>query len=156
MKFKYLVLSLLLLILSCSAAIAAESLTFDDYSFNLPDGFSFVNQSEHVMTLTDNGGQSIVLANPDDDKSPDEFKKEMESKGCELGEEYNYTVRDYKIEQYNFKNGNNQGFLYVCHTGLEADDIIYITYLMPKDDYDAAGETNPVNAILDSLSKVDD
>ena len=52
MRFKYLFLSIMLLIMVGSiAAISAEEATIGDYNFTMPDGFEIENQSDDSVIL---------------------------------------------------------------------------------------------------------
>ena len=155
MKLKYILLSLLVLVLASSVVFAAEQASIDDYTFTVPDGFEVTNQSEHSVSLQKDIDHAIVIVNPDEDKSPDVFKAELEDQGYEFGEESNYTAYNCPIEQYNYKKDSYQGFLYSCHLGDDNSDIVYITYVLPEDE-DIDDGVNPVDTILKSLAEVND
>ncbi|AMK16159.1 hypothetical protein [Methanobrevibacter olleyae] len=157
MKFKYLFLSLILLVLACSiATIAAEEAIIDDYSFTIPDGYSIVNQSEQMVSMQIDNDHAIVMSAPDDVQSPKQFKTGLEKQGYKFGDEENYTKGNFDIEQYNYDYDKYQGFLYICDDNTDKDDdVILITLVIPKTDDVPSEDENPVTGILDSLKEVD-
>ena len=158
MKFKYLIISLIVLALATGAVIAAEQATVGDYTFTVPDGFTVTNQTEDTTFLQIDDDHAIVISAPEAEGSPEQFKAELEKDGYEFGSEGNYTTSNYTINQYNYVKDDYQGYFYVCHTDLDPndadEDLVMITYVIPADE-DAPSDDNPVNQIIGSLAKAD-
>lgn len=152
MKFKYLILSFMLLILVGSiAAIAAEEDygSLGDYTFDIPDGYEIVNKTDNLLSMQEDTDHAIVMSLPDEVKSSDEFKADLEKQGYEFGDEDTYTSGNFEISQYNYNKDTYQGFLYICDDG--NDSPILITYVMPADEDAPDPDDNPVTQIVNSL-----
>ena len=152
MKFKYLLLSFMLLILVGSiAAIAADEDygSLGDYTFDIPDGYQIINKTDKILSMQEDPDHAIIIALPDEVKSSDEFKADLEKQGYEFGDEDNYTSGNFEINQYNYNKDTYQGFLYICDDG--NDSPILITYVMPADEDAPDPDDNPVTQIVNSL-----
>ena len=152
MKFKYLLLSFMLLILVGSiAAIAADEDygSLGDYTFDIPDGYQIINKTDKILSMQEDPDHAIIIALPDEVKSSDEFKADLEKQGYEFGDEDNYTSGNFEINQYNYNKDTYQGFLYICDDG--NDSPILITYVMPADEDAPNPDDNPVTQIVNSL-----
>ena len=152
MKFKYLLLSFMLLILVGSiAAIAADEDygSLGDYTFDIPDGYQIINKTDKLLSMQEDPDHAIIIALPDEVKSSDEFKADLEKQGYEFGDEDNYTSGNFEINQYNYNKDTYQGFLYICDDG--NDSPILITYVMPADEDAPNPDDNPVTQIVNSL-----
>ena len=152
MKFKYLLLIFMLLILVGSiAAIAAEEDygSLGDYTFDIPDGYEIVNKTDNLLSMQEDTDHAIVMSLPDEVKSSDEFKADLEKQGYEFGDEDTYTSGNFEISQYNYNKDTYQGFLYICDDG--NDSPILITYVMPADEDAPDPDDNPVTQIVNSL-----
>ena len=153
MKFKYLFLSFLVLILVGSiAAIAANEASIGDYTFTLPDGYTIANQTEDLISMTQDDDHSIVISDPEVVKSSEEFKADLEADGYEFGDEANYTSGNFDIEQYNYNQDSYKGFLYICHDNTDDDEVFLITLVMPEDEDTPSEDDNPVSTILSSFT----
>ena len=152
MKFKYLLLIFMLLILVGSiAAIAADEDygSLGDYTFDIPDGYQIINKTDKLLSMQEDPDHAIIIALPDEVKSSDEFKADLEKQGYEFGDEDNYTSGNFEINQYNYNKDTYQGFLYICDDG--NDSPILITYVMPADEDAPDPDDNPVTQIVNSL-----
>ena len=152
MKYKYLFLSLMLLILACSVvAISADEDygSIGDYTFDIPDGYQIVNKTDNMLSMQEDVNHAIVMSLPDTVKSSDEFKASLEKQGYEFGDEDSYTVGNFDINQYNYNYEKYQGFLYICDDG--NDSPILITLVMPADEDAPSSDDNPVTQIINSL-----
>ena len=131
MKYKYLFLSFMLLILVGSiTAIAANEASIGDYTFTLPDGYTIANQTEDLISMTQDDDHAIVISDPEVVKSSEEFKADLEADGYEFGDEANYTSGNFDIEQYNYNQDSYKGFLYICHDNTDDDEVLprFITF----------------------------
>ena len=153
MKYKYLFLSFMLLILVGSiTAIAANEASIGDYTFTLPDGYTIANQTEDLISMTQDDDHSIVISDPEVVKSSEEFKADLEADGYEFGDEANYTSGNFDIEQYNYNQDSYKGFLYICHDNTDDDEVFLITLVMPEDEDTPSEDDNPVSTILSSFT----
>ena len=149
MKFKYLFLSLMILILASSIAlVAAEEASLGDYSFNVPDGYEIVNQTDNLVSMQSDPDHAIVMSLPDEVKSAADFKKSLEAEGYKFGDEDTYKAGDFDVSQYNYEYQDYQGFLYICEG---EDNPILITLVMPADEDAPSPDDNPVTEIINSL-----
>ena len=152
MKYKYLFLSFMLLILVGSiTAIAANEASIGDYTFTLPDGYTIANQTEDLISMTQDDDHAIVISDPEVVKSSEEFKADLEADGYEFGDEANYTSGNFDIEQYNYNYDSYKGFLYICHDNTD-DEVFLITLVMPEDEDTPSEDDNPVSTILSSFT----
>ena len=152
MRFKYLFLSLMLLILAGSiSAIAAEEDygSLGDYTFDIPDSYEIVNKTDNLLSMQEDTDHAIVMSLPDEVKSSDEFKADLEKQGYEFGDEDTYTSGNFEISQYNYNKDTYQGFLYICDDG--NDSPILITYVIPADEDAPDPDDNPITEIINSL-----
>lgn len=153
MKYKYLFLSFMLLILVGSiTAIAANEASIGDYTFTLPDGYTIANQTEDSISMTQDDDHAIVISDPEVVKSSEEFKADLEADGYEFGDEANYTSGNFDIEQYNYNQDSYKGFLYICHDNTDDDEVFLITLVMPEDEDTPSEDDNPVSTILSSFT----
>ena len=153
MKYKYLFLSFMLLILVGSiTAIAANEASIGDYTFTLPDGYTIANQTENLISMTQDDDHAIVISDPEVVKSSEEFKADLEADGYEFGDEANYTSGNFDIEQYNYNQDSYKGFLYICHDNTDDDEVFLITLVMPEDEDTPSEDDNPVSTILSSFT----
>ena len=152
MKFKYLFLSFMLLIMIGSiTAIAADDDygSLGDYTFDLPDGYEIVNKTDNMLSMQQDKDHAVVMSIPDEVKQADEFKADLEAQGYEFGDEDKYTVGNFEISQYNYNYGQYQGFLYICDDGNNSP--ILITLVIPADEDAPDSQDNPVTTIINSL-----
>lgn len=152
MRYKYLLLSFMLLILVGSVtAIAADEDygSIGDYTFDIPSGYEIINDTDKMVSMQKDDDHAIVMTLPDTVKGADEFKAELEEQGYKFGDEANYTAGNFDIAQYNYEYESYQGFLYICDDG--NDSPILITYVMPGDEDAPSEDDNPVSEILSSL-----
>ena len=152
MKLKYLFARLMLIILVCSvASIAADEDygSLGDYTFDIPAGYEIVNKTDNLLSMQQDTDHAIVMALPDEVKSADEFKADLEKQGYEFGDEGNYTIGNFEINQYNYNKDTYQGFLYICDDG--NDSPILITLVIPADEDAPDPDNNPVTEIVNSL-----
>ena len=162
MKFKYFFLCLIILILAGSiGAIAAadDYESIGDYTFDIPENFTIVNSTEHVVSLEQDENQAIVLACLDEAKSPEQFKADLEAKGFEISdEEKNFTAGIFKVRQNDISQNDTKGFLYICDDSTEddGDDELFITFTFKSDNDDIVADNNTVNELLKSIKEVDD
>ena len=128
MKFKYLFLSLMLLIIVGSiAAISAEEATIGNYNFTMPDGFEIENQSDDSVILKSSDNHTISLTIPKQyTDSNEEIETIMDSQNYVLREENSFPCGDFDLFQYTVYYSYYSGFFYICRSG---DDMILLTHV---------------------------
>ena len=147
MKFKYLLLSFMLLILVGSiAAIAADEDygSLGDYTFDIPDGYQIRNCSDDYVLLESDQYHTIsisVMENMDSDV----LKYMLERSMYDFVYSSNYTKGDYDIEENHYNQEYQRGIVYLCDNG---DELIVIDYKVPVIE---EIEDSPVEVILDGL-----
>ncbi len=160
MKLKYLFLSLVILILTCSiAAIAANEAVIDDYKFTVPDNYTIVNSTEHFVSLELDKDHTIKMSCLDEAKSPEQFKADLESDGYKIdGDESNFTAGIFDVRQNEISKDKIKGYLYICEdtTDEDGDDEVFVTFTCKGDHEDFKADNQTVADLLDSIQKVDD
>ena len=143
---------MLLILVGSITAIAANEASIGDYTFTLPDGYTIANQTEDLISMTQDDDHAIVISDPEVVKSSEEFKADLEADGYEFGDEANYTSGNFDIEQYNYNQDSYKGFLYICHDNTDDDEVFLITLVMPEDEDTPSEDDNPVSTILSSFT----
>ena len=151
MRFKYLFLSLMLLILACSiTAIAAaddyESL--GDYTFDIPDGYSVVNKTDEMVMMQSDEDHAVVVYKLDAVSDFDLVKSLLEDAGCEFSDEETFQAGSFDVSQYSYNYTEIQGTLYVCNDG---GNPILVAEVLPVGEDSAAIEGSPAKQVVDSL-----
>ena len=151
MRFKYLFLSLMLLILACSiTAIAAaddyESL--GDYTFDIPDGYSVVNKSDEMVMMQSDEDHAVVVYKLDAVSDFGLVKSLLEDAGCEFSDEETFQAGSFDVSQYSYNYTEIQGTLYVCNDG---GNPILVADVIPASEDSAAIEGSPAKQVVDSL-----
>ena len=142
---------MLIILVGSVASIAADEDygSLGDYTFDIPAGYEIVNQTDNLLSMQQDTDHAIVMALPDEVKSADEFKADLEKQGYEFGDEDTYTSGNFEISQYNYNKDTYQGFLYICDDG--NDSPILITLVIPADEDVPSEDDNPVTQIVNSL-----
>ena len=120
MKFKYLLLSLMLLIMVGSIAAAAAADDYEslgDYTFDIPDGYQVVDKDNEAVTMEADENHSVVVYKLDALSDADTFISLLEATGCEFGEEDTFQSGSFDVSGYSFTYLDIQGNLYVCNDG---------------------------------------
>ena len=149
MKFKYLLLSFMLLILVGSiAAIAADDDygSLGDYTFDIPDGYQIKNCSDDYVLLESDQYHTISICALDANTNRNVLKYMLERSMYDFVYSSNYTKGDYDIEENHYNQEYQRGIVYLCDNG---DELIVIDYKVPVIE---EIEDSPVEVILDGLS----
>ena len=152
MRFKYLFVGLMLLILATSiTAIAAaddyESL--GDYTFDVPDGYKLVDKTNEMITFQADENHSVIVYKLDNANDFDSLKSLAEELGAKFGDNQTFQSGNFNVTQSNFTFKDIKGLAYVCDDGSGGN--IFVAYGLPTSDDDPSPEDNPAKVVLDSL-----
>ena len=152
MRFKYLFVGLMLLILATSiTAIAAaddyESL--GDYTFDIPDGYKLVDKTNEMITFQADENHSVIVYKLDNANDFDSLKSLAEELGAKFGDNQTFQSGNFNVTQSNFTFKDIKGLAYVCDDGSGGN--IFVAYGLPTSDDDPSPEDNPAKVVLDSL-----
>ena len=152
MRFKYLFVGLMLLILATSiTAIAAaddyESL--GDYTFDIPDGYKLVDKTNEMITFQADENHSMIVYKLDNANDFDSLKSLAEELGAKFGDNQTFQSGNFNVTQSNFTFKDIKGLAYVCDDGSGGN--IFVAYGLPTSEDDPSPEDNPAKVVLDSL-----
>jgi hypothetical protein len=152
MRFKYLFVGLMLLILATSiTAIAAaddyESL--GDYTFDIPDGYKLVDKNNEMITFQADENHSVIVYKLDNANDFDSLKSLAEELGAKFGDNQTFQSGNFNVTQSNFTFKDIKGLAYVCDDGSGGN--IFVAYGLPTSEDDPSPEDNPAKVVLDSL-----
>lgn len=152
MKFKYLFLGFMLLILAGSmTAIAAaddyESL--GDYTFDIPDGYQVTDKTDEMVTMQVDEDHPIIVYKLDSVADVDSFISLLETTGCKLVSEDAFQAGSFDVTPYSYTYLENQGFFYVCNDGKGTP--ILVASSSPNTEDPLTVDDNPAKLIVDSL-----
>lgn len=150
MKNKSIILALAVLIVACSiTAIAAESASVGDYSFDIPKDYNAINITDTQANLEKDNTHAIVVIFADSVANDDDAKASLESQGYEFLGQRSYDANGYSVDQQNFEKSG----LTVYSYNFEMKDGKYciITYTIPSSEQPGENEDNPVTDIIKSL-----
>ena len=141
MKFKYLILSFMLLILVGSiSAIAAD----DDYNI-IPDGYHIKNCSDDYVLLESDQYHTISICALGSDADRNVLKYMLERSMYDFVYSVNYTKGSYDVEENHYNQEYQSGILYLCDNG---EELVVIDYKVPLGE---EIEDSPVEVILEGL-----
>lgn len=150
MKYKTIVLALILLIIACGAQSAfAEDATAGNFTMTVPDGFSVQQNTSSLIGIGDDDHTAYILIGFNVSQKVSEIRSTIEEEGATFLNQTNYTYAGYNITQFDFEDvdGYNQ-YVYYCQKG---NDTIGINTLT-KNEYPAIGDdANPATSILSSI-----
>ena len=140
MRFKYLFLGFMLLILAGSmTAIAAaddyESL--GDYTFDIPDGYQVTDKTDEMVTMQVDEDHPIIVYSL------------LETTGCKLVSEDAFQAGSFDVTPYSYTYLENQGFFYICNDGKGTP--ILVASSGPSTEDPLTVDDNPARLVVDSL-----
>ena len=152
MKFKYLFLGVMLLILAGSmTAIAAaddyESL--GDYTFDIPDGYQVTDKTDEMVTMQVDEDHPIIVYKLDSVADVDSFISLLETTGCKLVSEDAFQAGSFNVTPYSFTYMDAQGFFYICDDG--NDSPVLVASSSPSTEDPLTVDDNPARLVVDSL-----
>ena len=148
MKFKYLLLIFMLLILVGSiAAIAADDDygSLGDYTFDIPDGYQIKNCSDDYVLLESDQYHTISISALDVNTDRNVLRYMLERAMYDFTYSTNYTKGSYDVEENHYNQEYQSGILYLCDNG---EELVVIDYKVPLGE---EIEDSPVSIILDGL-----
>ena len=145
MRFKYLFLGLMLLIVAGSmTAIAAaddyESL--GDYTFDIPDGYQVTDKTDEMVTMQVDEDHPIIVY-------VDSFISLLETTGCKLVSEDAFQAGSFNVTPYGYTYLDAQGFFYICDDGKGTP--ILVASSGPSTEDPLTVDDNPARLVVDSL-----
>ena len=120
MRFKYIFLSLMLIILLGSmTAIAAEDdyASLGDYTFDIPEGYQIADESDNMITFQSDEDHVVIVYALDSVSDLDMFKSLLENQGCKLVDDTSFESGSFNVDQSTYTFMDTQGYLYVCDDG---------------------------------------
>ena len=152
MKFKYLFLGVMLLILAGSmTAIAAaddyESL--GDYTFDIPDGYQVTDKDNEMVIMEVDEDHPIVVYKLDSTTDIDSFMSLLETTGCELVSEDAFQAGSFNVTPFAYTYLDAQGFFYICDDGKGTP--ILVASSGPSTEDPLTVDDNPARIVVDSL-----
>ncbi|MDO5831251.1 hypothetical protein [Methanobrevibacter sp.] len=150
MRNKSILMILALLILACSiTAVAAESASVGDYTFEIPEGYAVNETAGNQCVLTQDDNHVIVVIIADSISNSDDVIKNLEAKGYKFIGENTYNADGYDVHQQNYEMND----LTVYSYNFELNDGKYciITYTIPSSEQVGENEDNPITGILNSI-----
>ena len=138
MKSKSIILAIAVLIMACSiTAIAAESASVGDYTFEIPDDYKSTDITDTQATLEKDNTHAIVVIFADSVSSSEDAKSNLESKGYTYIGQNSYDANGYSINQQNFEKDG----LTVYSYDFEMKDGKYCVISVEKGKYDITHKT---------------
>ena len=150
MKYKTIILALIILIIACSAqSVFAEDATAGKHTMTVPDGYGVQDNTSSRIEMGDDNHTTYIKIGFDVSQTPDEVKTNVEGSGSKFVKQTNYNYAGYNITQFDFTDSNGHyQYIYYCQKG---KDTIGIN-LMSTHTYSAVGDNgNPVTSILSSI-----
>lgn len=151
MRFKYILLSLMLIILvtSVTAIAAADDYeSLGDYTFDIPDGYQVVDKTDEMVTMQADDNHSVIVYALDKSDDVDVFKSLLEDLGCEFGDEDSFQSGSFDVRQSSYKYLDTQGYVYACNDG---GSPILIALGIPQSEELPSADNNTAREVVDSL-----
>ena len=151
MRFKYVLLSFMLLILIGSVAAVAAADDYEslgDYTFDIPDGYQVEDKDDGSLAMQADEDHSVIVCLLDSASDVELFKGALEKVGCEFADEESFESGSFNVDQCTYKFEDTQGYLYVCSDG--GKPIIVANGIPATEDLPAADD-NPAYQVVSSL-----
>ena len=152
MRFKYLFVGLMLLILATSiTAIAADDdyESLGDYTFDIPDGYKLVDKTNEMITFQADENHSVIVYKLDNANDFDSLKSLAEELGAKFGDNQTFQSGNFNVTQTNFTSDDIQGWAYVCDDGSGGG--LLVVDSLPAGEDAPSPEDNPGRQVVDSL-----
>ena len=120
MRFKYLFLGFLLLIVAGSiTAIAADDnyASLGDYTFDIPDGYQIIDENDNSVTMQQDDNHSVIVYYFNNASELDELNSLVEKTGCKFGEEQTFQSGNFNVTEKTYSFMDIQGYSYICDDG---------------------------------------
>ena len=152
MRFKYLFLGLMLLILAGSMTAIAAADDYEsvgDYTFDIPDGYQVMDKDNEMVTMQVDDDHSIVVYKLDSVADVDSFISLLETTGCKLVSEDAFQAGSFNVTPYGYTYLDAQGFFYICDDGKGTP--ILVASSGPDTEDPLTVDDNPARIVVDSL-----
>ena len=151
MKFKYLFLGFMLLILAGSMTAIAAADDYEsvgDYTFDIPDGYQVVDKDDVSVGMELDENHTVLVYQLDAVSDINFFKSMLESAGCEFGDAQELKVGNFEATQSTYKFDETQGYFYICSDGGKP---IVVADGMTGSEELPADEDSPAYQVINSL-----
>ena len=152
MRFKYLFLSVMLLIMVGSIAAVAAADDYEslgDYTFDIPDGYQVTDKDNEMVIMETDEDHPIVVYKLDSVADIDTFMSLLESTGCKFGNEEAFQAGSFDVTPYSYTYMDAQGFFYICNDGKGTP--ILVASSGPSTEDPLTVDDNPARLVVDSL-----
>ncbi|MBR4396813.1 MAG: hypothetical protein IKS93_03055 [Methanobrevibacter sp.] len=147
MRFKYLLLGLMLFIMVAGVAAADDYESLGDYTFDIPDGYQVVDKDNEMVTMQTDEDHSVIVYKLDSVSDVDTFISLLETTGCKFTDEETFQSGSFDVTGYSFTYLDIQGNLYICNDG---GTPILVADAIPSSE-DAVAEDSPAMQVVNSL-----
>ena len=147
MRFKYLLLGLMLFIMVAGVAAADDYESLGDYTFDIPDGYQVVDKDNEMVTMQTDEDHSVIVYKLDSVSDVDTFMSLLETTGCKFTDEETFQSGSFDVTGYSFTYLDIQGNIYICNDG---GTPILVADAIPSSE-DAVAEDSPAMQVVNSL-----
>ena len=147
MRFKYLLLGLMLFIMVAGVAAADDYESLGDYTFDIPDGYQVVDKDNEMVTMQADEDHSVIVYKLDSVSDVDTFMSLLETTGCKFTDEETFQSGSFDVTGYSFTYLDIQGNLYICNDG---GNPILVADAIPSSE-DAVDGDSPAIQVVNSL-----
>lgn len=152
MRFKYIFLSLMLLIMVGSmTAVAAEDdyASLGDYTFDIPEGYQIVDEADNMMSFEADENHTVIVYALDSVGDLDIFKSLLDNQGCKFADETSFESGSFNVDQSTYSYMDTQGYMYICDDG--AGTPVLVALGLPADEELPAADDNAAYQVVSSL-----
>ena len=151
MRFKYLFVGLMILILATSVTAIAAADDYEslgDYTFDIPDGYQVADKTDEMLTMQADDNHSVMVYKLESASDFEDLKILVEELGAKIGEEKNFQSGNFNVTQCDFTFQDIQGLAYVCDDGSGS---MLVAYGLPGSEDAPDVNDNPARQVVDSL-----
>ena len=151
MRFKYLFIGILILIMVTSVGAIAAADDYEsvgDYTFDIPDGYQVIDKDNVSVGMELDEDHTVLVYELDSVGDISVFKTMLETAGCQFGDEQNLKVGNFDVIQSSYKLEDTQGYFYICNDGGKP---IVVAEGMPASEELPAAEDGPAYQVISSL-----
>ena len=151
MRFKYMFLGLLILIMVTSVGAIAAADDYEsvgDYTFDIPDGYQVGDKDDVSVGMELDENHTVLVYQLDSDSDISLFKTMLEAAGCEFTDGEDLKVGNFDVSQSTYKFEDTQGNFFICSDGGKP---ILVADGMPASEELPAAEDSPAYQVVSSL-----
>ncbi|MBQ2961598.1 hypothetical protein [Methanobrevibacter sp.] len=152
MRFKYIFLSLMLLILVGSmTAIAAEDdyASLGDYTFDIPEGYQIADEADNMLAFEADDDHSVIVYALDSVSDLDIFKSLLDNQGCKFADETSFESGSFNVDQSTYSYMDTKGYMYICDDG--SGTPVLVALGIPDSEDLPQADDNPAYQVVSSL-----